>query len=489
MNAEHSALYDRIRTFVIDEPDAPLPFTDRLARENGWTRDHAKRVVEEYRKFVFLAVTAGHPVTPSDAVDQAWHLHLAYTRSYWQEFCPHVLVRSLHHQPTRGGPEEKARFVRDYVRTLDSYRRVFGACPPSDLWPAPGQRFSGATRFRRVDTRRYWLVRKPRVLALLAGTGVALGGLLFAASGCMKAGNPETVEAARVATRFSPFTLTGPQFLAFFVIAFAVVALIATALRQWFRRPADEPGPEALELDAYEAAYLAGGKEAVLNAALVSLVSTKQLTVEAAVQRLKCGQSTTSRAQLHPVERQVLQFLGSQRIASIDEVRRTFSPPPALGDRLKALGLTVADDRAGMGRFLPFLVALTVPLLGFVRVLIGHSQGKPVGYLIGLCLLGTVIALGCFGRRLHRTIRGDRALARLRAMHGSLERAVSSDVRQLSESQLARAIGLFGIAILIGGPLAALYALLGPPAATAGYGGTAGDGGDGGCGGGCGGCG
>jgi uncharacterized membrane protein YphA (DoxX/SURF4 family) len=86
-----------------------------------------------------------------------------------------------------------------------------------------------------VDTRRYWLVRKPRVLALLAGTGVALGGLLFAASGCMKAGNPETVEAARVATRFSPFTLTGPQFLAFFVIAFAVVGGSGFAVRRMSR--------------------------------------------------------------------------------------------------------------------------------------------------------------------------------------------------------------------------------------------------------------
>ena len=59
----------------------------RLASENGWSREYAVRVMQEYRRFAFLAVAAGHPVSPSDAVDQAWHLHLVYTRSYWDEFC------------------------------------------------------------------------------------------------------------------------------------------------------------------------------------------------------------------------------------------------------------------------------------------------------------------------------------------------------------------------------------------------------------------
>ncbi|MEK6230809.1 MAG: hypothetical protein N2A42_03075 [Luteolibacter sp.] len=33
----------------------------------------------EYKRFVALAMLAGHPVTPSEEVDQAWHLHLVYT--------------------------------------------------------------------------------------------------------------------------------------------------------------------------------------------------------------------------------------------------------------------------------------------------------------------------------------------------------------------------------------------------------------------------
>lgn len=51
---------------------------------------------------MYLAVRANHPVTPSDEVDQAWHLHLTYSRSYWDEFCGAVLEEVVHHDPTRG---------------------------------------------------------------------------------------------------------------------------------------------------------------------------------------------------------------------------------------------------------------------------------------------------------------------------------------------------------------------------------------------------
>jgi len=107
----------RIEAFSPDEPGIAFPFTARLAQENGWTREHARRVTREYLRFVYLAMTAGHPVTPSRAVDEAWHLHLTCTRSYWEEMCGRVLGRPLHHDPTRGGAEEEAKFADWYART------------------------------------------------------------------------------------------------------------------------------------------------------------------------------------------------------------------------------------------------------------------------------------------------------------------------------------------------------------------------------------
>ncbi len=132
---DHVALWERLEDFQIGDPESPFPFAARLARENRWTPDFAHRVIDEYKRFLFLAVAAGHPVTPSRSVDEAWHLHLLYTRSYWDELCGTVLMRPLHHDPTKGGETEDAKFTDWYARTCESYARFFGAQPPEDIWP------------------------------------------------------------------------------------------------------------------------------------------------------------------------------------------------------------------------------------------------------------------------------------------------------------------------------------------------------------------
>lgn len=177
-------LWRMIEAFDIDGGPAALTFEARLARENGWTREFAARVVEEYRRFVFLAMTAGHPVTPSDEVDQAWHLHMTYTRSYWERLCGEVLGKPLHHNPTRGGASEGVKFEDWYAKTKESYRTAFGETPPLDVWPEASERFGEAEHFARVNTRRYWMIRKPRVRrkpAMAAGAIAAMGAM----TGCV----------------------------------------------------------------------------------------------------------------------------------------------------------------------------------------------------------------------------------------------------------------------------------------------------------------
>src|SRR5213080_3326618 len=106
MKNEYVGLWQRIASFPIDSPGVHLPFSARLAKENGWTPEFTARAIEEYKRFAFLAIAAGHPVSPSDAVDQAWHLHLTYTQDYWRKFCSDILAKPLHHFPTEGGSAE-----------------------------------------------------------------------------------------------------------------------------------------------------------------------------------------------------------------------------------------------------------------------------------------------------------------------------------------------------------------------------------------------
>jgi hypothetical protein len=214
VNEHQQSLYERIQAFAIGDPAAALPFAARLARDNGWTVMFAERVVREYRRFVFLAMEAGHPVTPSDEVDQAWHLHLVYTESYWDDFCGGILGRRLHHGPTRGGKREGDKFNDWYARTLESYRAYFGE-PPADIWPASAIRFGSAPFFRRVNGRANWIISKRRVNRLAAGGATLAGCAILVGCGVLVA------QASAGKQQVSSVVI---------VIALGVVALIAVLI-------------------------------------------------------------------------------------------------------------------------------------------------------------------------------------------------------------------------------------------------------------------
>jgi hypothetical protein len=198
---------------VDDEPGLPLGFRDRLARENGWSQAHAARVYDEYLRFLVLAVAGDRPVTPSDAVDQAWHLHLTYTRSYWDRLCGEVLGRPLHHDPT-GGTAADGRLYRDqYAATLARYREEFGVEPPADVWPPVAERFRAPDRWRRVDTDAHLVVRRAPIVA-----GGAAGAVVVAA----------TAATAREGSEEGLALLVGVVVVAFLVVL-VVVALARAA--------------------------------------------------------------------------------------------------------------------------------------------------------------------------------------------------------------------------------------------------------------------
>lgn len=178
LSQDQRDLLDRLEAFQFDEPGATLSFSLRLARENDWTHAFAHRALREYRRFLFLAMQAGHPVTPSDQVDQVWHLHLCYTRSYWTRLCGEVLRAPLHHEPTQGGAAEGEKFDDWYARTMQSYQGFFGE-PPADLWPPAAMRFGEDLHFRRVNVRRAWVVPKPHTLLRAASYGLSLSVLAF----------------------------------------------------------------------------------------------------------------------------------------------------------------------------------------------------------------------------------------------------------------------------------------------------------------------
>lgn len=134
--AEHQDLWRQLTEFQFDEPDADYNFTRRLAKRNKWSFEYAQLVLEEYRKFLFLLGAAGHMVTPSIAVDEAWHLHLIYTYSYWELLCVRIFKRPMHHHPGNGKSDNNKIFAAIYERTLVDYQGFFGT-PPEEIWGKP----------------------------------------------------------------------------------------------------------------------------------------------------------------------------------------------------------------------------------------------------------------------------------------------------------------------------------------------------------------
>jgi hypothetical protein len=136
MTEQELELWNRIKAFEFDRPGVRLTFVKRLAKENGFSESFACEVVEEYRKFIFLCCVSAGQMSPSPAVDLAWHLHLTYTRSYWLDLCENTICRPLHHEPTEGGEVEDVKFQGLYNETRELYTRYFNAEPPAPIWPS-----------------------------------------------------------------------------------------------------------------------------------------------------------------------------------------------------------------------------------------------------------------------------------------------------------------------------------------------------------------
>ena len=150
---QDDALWTALKAYEFDDADSALTFSAHLARENRWSRRYTDAVIDEYRKFCYPAQRADHPDTPSDEVDQVWHLHLIDSEAY-RDFCDTVLGTRFDHGPTRGSGGEETKFPSWYADTLERYRTDFGE-PSPEIWPPEYARFANADKFVRINAARY----------------------------------------------------------------------------------------------------------------------------------------------------------------------------------------------------------------------------------------------------------------------------------------------------------------------------------------------
>jgi uncharacterized protein (TIGR04222 family) len=499
-------LWHRILVFSLDDPTSRLTFTRRLARENGWTNGYAVRVVAEYKRFMFLVIATGHPVTPSEDVDQVWHLHMAYTQSYWQDFCGEVVGCEVHHGPAKGKAGEKLHFTEQYDRTKVSYAAMFGEMPPVDIWPSAEQRFGEDLQWQRVNVRNHWVIPKPRLPRWLSGSRSHEGLPRSSAIGKTAAA------AAMIPLTFgviNPLDFGGVEFLQFFALigVIAIVLAIVIRLAMLSMETAGVASPD--DLEPLQLALLTDqGRLRFAHAGMSALVSGKQAVIEetgtSSMAIIALGRGTTYQASaptsepsssLQRLQRR-LAALGTTSVA--DAVKESMEVAKDEEEELETRQLLRGNWFASPVLWLSIAPLLVVIALGLAKIGVGISRNKPVMFLvIGVLVVTAIMVIGFF-RKPRRTKTGDHVLEQALDQHAALESESTEEARVLRPESVALAVGLFGTAYLAGSELDLLRQSM-PNVTQGGWsnfsssdGGCGSDGGGcgGGCGGGgCGGCG
>lgn len=124
-------LWKKIEALDFDEGLGDYNFTARLSNENSWPETFTKKVMLEYKKFMYLAAVADKMVSPSPIVDVVWHQHLVFTQHY-HSFCE-LLGKQVQHVPSTHNPKEEELFKQAVERTRLLYESVFGP-QPTDVW-------------------------------------------------------------------------------------------------------------------------------------------------------------------------------------------------------------------------------------------------------------------------------------------------------------------------------------------------------------------
>lgn len=447
-------LRHRIDDFDFDLGAPPGYFVEKLARENGWGRALAERVLGEYRRYLYLACVADHVVVPSDQVDMAWHQHLLDTELYWGTFCTSVLRLPLQHRPSKGTSQSMEHHRALYQLTLSTYAEVYGEQAPSDVWPAPEHRFDPHVRHRRIALADNWIVPRREKWTLI-GAVVAVIGVLTAE--------------AWIRSVFCSVADYGWNILcwddpaAFGLVIVLLTSATIASFRLW-RRPLDGGHPSdastTVDLDPFDAAVLQCDTRRAVNAAVAALVYDGAIGLDQ-----PCATSKRSHHRLiqtgrlddtaHPLERAVFEAVGQAGCQVSNVHARTVLQARTLRTSLRARGLLRSRWHIGPG-LLVMLPLLLVSGATFAALWYGRCDWA--GGATGICWTVTsMFAVALF----FSASLSPRGAAALREARSRREPQVTADLVDVSDGrELAWVIALQGPAKLENGPVPGLYSAL-----------------------------
>lgn len=225
-----------------------------------------------------------------------------------------------------------------------------------------------------------------------------------------------------------------------------MVVGIALVLRRMLQ-PRDASAVSLSQLDLYETAYLSGGTDRVVQVAITQLAA--QDCVE-----LKTTGTIVLKNELpnptHAMERVVARAIAKTgNFASIKQNVESSMQP--LRDRLIQANLLIPPDQSNKIQSYPALLMGTSLGLGLIRLMVGISYQRPVGFLITLCIIVAIItAVFATVQPQRTTASGDRVLQQLR-------QGVNSTLSDLPIPELVMSVALVGTAGLVNTAYADLH--------------------------------
>ncbi|HTF02425.1 MAG TPA: hypothetical protein VK826_00305 [Bacteroidia bacterium] len=305
-------------------------------------------------------------VSPSSVIDQVWHLHLIYTKSY-DTLCE-LIGKKVQHIPATHNPEEGNRYVDARQRTHDIYQHEFGT-PPADIW-------SARTMMDTLNLTKARFKLRTVIIATIVAFAVLCVPFYFLLQPVyIYIANPD------------------------FIISYALLFAAAILFMEFFNRVKLAQVFSEFEkisfvnrLTPQELIYLQRGRtESVINGHINHLVNEGHIKIRSTDK----VEAVTGKGFTTQEESQIMQLLSSGRAKYTFLLRK-------LTTRAVFANLAVSMDAfvkyfQKSGKFhrlfyINLAVYAFICMLGFERIVIGAMRDKPVVFISLIVILALIIS-------------------------------------------------------------------------------------------------
>jgi hypothetical protein len=108
-------------------------FARKLSNKHNWSWSFTLSVIEEYKRFVILAMYSQKSTTPPPWIDDIWHMHILFQTEY-DKFVEEVLGFDFYHNPGLGIEEHGKIHNEGFHDVLTNYKNIFGEDFPKEIW-------------------------------------------------------------------------------------------------------------------------------------------------------------------------------------------------------------------------------------------------------------------------------------------------------------------------------------------------------------------